>query len=87
MFIIAVMRGSGFEPLSDLVTLCQSCHRMVHDLHQQRGGNLAVVTAEALSVLRGDPVEPVRRKKKSGGPGKRKKKRGGVQRPAVGTGQ
>jgi len=42
----------GYEPLGDLITLCETCHKAVHRLHRERGGDLAMATAEALAVLR-----------------------------------
>ena len=30
----------GYEPLGDLITLCESCHKAVHKLHHDRGGDL-----------------------------------------------
>jgi hypothetical protein len=55
----------GNELLTDLITLCQACHKAVHELHRLRGGDLAMATAEALSVLRaGQPIEQRRRRGK-----------------------
>lgn len=53
----------GHEPLRDLITLCESCHKAVHRLHRERGGDLAMATAEALAALRGATLVPVRMKK------------------------
>lgn len=39
------------EPQSDLVTVCQDCHQIIHDTQALTGRDLAVVTDEVLEVL------------------------------------
>jgi HNH endonuclease len=54
------------EPQSDLVTVCQTCHQMIHDTQKLTGRDLATVTDEVLKVLaraerRSPQDEPERR--------------------------
>ncbi|WZU30791.1 hypothetical protein Rruber_00238 [Rhodococcus ruber] len=44
----------GAEHDDDLVPVCESCHMLIHRLHEQRGGSLSAVTFEALRFLADD---------------------------------
>ena len=47
----------GKELSEDLVPLCHTCHRRVHDLHREMGGSLTEATIQAIEEHPDHPVK------------------------------
>jgi hypothetical protein len=45
------------ERISDLVTVCESCHALIHDLHRKKRGSLEAVTFKV--ITKPAPRKPV----------------------------
>lgn len=46
------------EPLTDLVTVCEVCHGLIHRMHELRRGTLWDTTAEFLEIVRSSERKP-----------------------------